>query len=138
MLFLFPAYVFSQQTETIYLSGTGAENTVDWQFYCSGGMNSGYWTTISVPSCWEQEGFGSYNYGHDPFKERLNETGSYRYSFAVPGKWKGKEIRIVFEGVMTDAEVKVNGYPAGQVHQGAFYQFSYDITKYLKKGKKTC
>jgi len=136
LLFLFPVYVFSQNTETIYLSGTGAENTVDWQFYCSAGMNSGYWTTISVPSCWEQEGFGSYNYGHDPFKDRLNETGLYRYSFTVPEKWKEKEIRIVFEGVMTDAEVKINGHLAGPVHQGAFYQFAYDITKFIKQGKK--
>ena len=33
---------------------------------------------------------------------------------------------------MTDAEVRVNGNPAGQIHQGAFYRFSYDITSLLK------
>jgi len=126
----------AQQTEKVYLSGTGADNTVEWDFYCSAGMKSGYWTRIPVPSCWEQEGFGSYNYGHDQFEDRLNETGLYRHSFFVPGEWKGKEIAIVFEGVMTDAEVKINGKPAGPVHQGAFYQFKYDISGLLKIGMK--
>ena len=129
-------FVLAQQTETRYLSGTGAENTVDWQFYCSAGMNSGQWETIPVPSCWEQQGFGSYNYGHDKFEDRLNETGLYRYAFSIPENWKEKQINIVFDGVMTDAEVKINGKLAGPVHQGAFYQFKYDITKLLKVGKE--
>lgn len=136
-LFLFlPDFLFAQQTAVQYLSGTGADQTVDWEFYCAAGMNSGRWTTIPVPSCWEQQGFGSYNYGHDKFENRLNETGQYRYTFTVPGQWQGKEIQIVFDGVMTDALVKINGKQAGPVHQGAFYQFRYDITKLLKYGKE--
>jgi beta-galactosidase/beta-glucuronidase len=45
-------------------------------------------------------------------------------------------IKIIFEGVMTDAEVKVNGQSAGELHQGAFYAFKYDITRFLKYGDK--
>ncbi|RLD23999.1 MAG: hypothetical protein DRI70_08695, partial [Bacteroidetes bacterium] len=123
-----------QKTELLYLSGTGADHTVEWDFYCSDGMNSGNWTTIEVPSCWEQQGFGSYNYGQDSFVDRLNETGLYRYSFEIPAAWKAKQVYIVFEGVMTDAEVKINGKLAGPTHQGAFYQFNYDISKHLKYG----
>ena len=37
---------------------------------------------------------------------------------------------------MTDTEVKVNGQQAGDVHQGGFYRFSYDITDLLQYGKK--
>ncbi len=48
-----------------YLSGTDNENTVTWDFFCTGGRKSGYWTKIEVPSHWEQQGFGSYNYGRD-------------------------------------------------------------------------
>ncbi|HEX8348507.1 MAG TPA: hypothetical protein VF598_00975, partial [Hymenobacter sp.] len=48
-----------------YLSGTDNIHTATWDFYCTGGRKSGYWTTIQVPSCWEQQGFGSYNYGRD-------------------------------------------------------------------------
>jgi hypothetical protein len=127
--------LFARQTEIRYLSGTGADNTVEWQFLCSAGMNSGHWTTIAVPSCWEQQGFGAYNYGHDKFETRLNETGTYKYKFPIPSGWKNKQIVIVFDGVMTDAQVKINGKLAGPIHQGAFYQFKYDITRLLNIGK---
>lgn len=127
---------YPQETVQKYLSGTGAENTVNWDFFCSAGQRSGVWTTIAVPSCWEQQGFGAYNYGHDPLKKRLNETGTYRYRFRVPANWKQLETQIVFEGVMTDAEVKINGRPAGPVHQGAFYEFRYDISRMLHFGRE--
>ena len=126
----------AQETEVRYLSGTGFDRTVEWEFYCSAGMNSGTWTTIEVPSCWEQQGFGAYNYGHVPLEKRLKEEGHYRYFFEVPGEWKGKHVKLVFEGVMTDALVLVNGKQAGAVHQGGFYQFSYDISKLLKFGQE--
>ncbi len=136
LFLLLSLFTIAQETETVYLSGTGAENTVDWEFYCSKGHNSGEWTSIPVPSCWEQQGFGSYDYGHVPFEKRLNETGRYRYQFNIPKDWEDNEITIVFDGVMTDAEVKINGKLAGPVHQGAFYQFRYDITKLLNIGKE--
>ena len=41
-------------------------------------------------------------------------------------------VSIVFEGVMTDTDVLINGSSAGPVHQGGFYEFSYDITGLLK------
>lgn len=128
--------LFAQNNETQYLSGTGADKTVNWEFFCSAGMNSGKWTTIAVPSCWELQGFGAYNYGHDKYENRINETGTYRYKFNVPAGWQNKQINIVFDGVMTDAEVKINGKLAGPIHQGAFYQFKYDISKLLKPGKE--
>ena len=62
-------------------------------------MNSGVWTNIQVPSCWEQEGFGQYNYGHVPFEERLKEEGHYRHTFSVDKAWKGQVIELVFEGM---------------------------------------
>ncbi|MCT4644009.1 MAG: hypothetical protein N4A74_03405, partial [Carboxylicivirga sp.] len=55
----------AQQTQQIYLSGTGNDNTKQWDFYCSDGMNSKKWSKIEVPSCWELQGFGNYNYGQD-------------------------------------------------------------------------
>lgn len=119
------------RTERLYLSGTGKDNTVTWDFFVSEGMNSKQWSTIEVPSCWELQGFGAYNYGHDDFDDRLNEYGLYKYEFQVPDSWGKDEIRIVFEGVMTDAEVKINGKMAGPVHQGAFYEFKYPISDLL-------
>ncbi|WP_426059808.1 glycoside hydrolase family 2 protein [Hymenobacter sp. B1770] len=141
LVLLLPVAAHAQQPATQkqiqYLSGTDNRRTVKWDFYCTGGRKSGYWTTIAVPSCWEQEGFGLYNYGRDYKTYGKNfrfadEQGLYKHSFTVPASWRGRRIEIVFEGSMTDTEVKVNGQVAGTVHQGAFYRFKYDITDKLK------
>jgi hypothetical protein len=127
--------VWGQKSERQFLSGTGADQTVDWQFFCTGGNRSGEWTTIPVPSNWELQGFGTYNYGHAKDSVRRKEQGLYRYNFTVPASWKGKHVDIVFEGSMTDTEVKVNGRLAGSVHQGSFYRFKYNVSTLLKYGK---
>lgn len=117
-------------TETLYLSGQGPDDAVAWEFYCTDGWGAGQWSTINVPSNWELEGFGRYNYGLD--KNKSDEMGQYRTTFRIPAQWKDKQIRLVFEGVMTDTEVFVNGTPAGDIHQGGFYEFEYDITSLIK------
>lgn len=131
-------YVAQGQEAIIqYLSGKGRLDHVEWDFYCSDGRNSGEWTTIKVPSNWELQGFGTYNYGHDHKNEDIpygKEYGLYKHEFEVPQEWEGKNINIVFEGSMTDTEVKINGEPAGVVHQGAFYRFKYDISNMLQYG----
>ena len=70
---LLSSTLHAQETQVVYLSGTGFDQTAEWDFYCTEGMNSGAWTTIQVPSCWEQQGFGQYNYGHVPFEKRVKE-----------------------------------------------------------------
>ncbi|RPJ84744.1 MAG: glycoside hydrolase family 2, partial [Acidobacteria bacterium] len=124
--------VMAQETETIYLSGTDKDHTVDWDFLCTAGRNSGVWTKIPVPSNWELQGFGSYNYGHD--EPKADERGLYKYRFQVPSAWLGKRVYIVFEGSMTDTEVSINGQSAGPVHQGGFYRFKYAVTEFLEFG----
>ncbi len=128
------------ETENFYLSGRGSDDAQPWDFYCTAGRNSGFWTKIAVPSCWEQQGFGAYDYGVEfkPSKRMPvmlpapDEQGHYRREFTVPAGWRGRVVRLVFEGVMTDTDVKVNGQSAGPVHQGGFYQFKYDITDKLR------
>ena len=120
-------------TELQYLSGHGPNDAVPWEFSVTAGRRAGQWSTIPVPSQWEQHGFGGYDYGEK--KERKHaEHGLYRTRFAVPPAWRGRAIRLVFEGVMTEASVKVNGKPAGATHVGSFYRFSYDVTGLLKPG----
>ena len=53
----------SIDTQRQYLSGHGCDDMVNWDFYCTGGRNAGKWTKIGVPSCWELQGFGTYQYG---------------------------------------------------------------------------
>ena len=139
LLFFYGQRAAAQQKQTQYLSGTGNDHTVTWDFFCTGGRNSGYWTRIQVPSHWEQQGFGTYNYGRDYKTYGKNfrfadEKGLYRYQFNVPAAWKGKKVFIVFEGSMTDTEVKINGKTAGARHQGAFYRFKYNISDKLNYG----
>jgi hypothetical protein len=132
ILFVILSRYFSlaaQKTEIQYLSGLDKDHTVQWDFFINNGMNSGKWSKIGVPSNWELQGFGSYLYGK--VNKQINETGLYKYEFTVDKNWKKKRVYIVFEGSMTDTEVKINGKVAGPVHQGAFYQFKYDISGLL-------
>ncbi|QIL77699.1 glycoside hydrolase family 2 protein [Hymenobacter sp. HDW8] len=128
------------QKQVRYLSGTDNMHTATWDFYCTGGRKSGFWTKIQVPSCWEQQGFGSYNYGRDYKTYGKNfrfadEKGLYKHTFQVPAEWRDREVFIVFEGSMTDTEVKINGQLAGPIHQGAFYRFKYNLSDKLNFDK---
>ena len=125
--------------ERIYLSGTGIDNTRIWEFRCDKGMNSGQWRKIEVPCNWELQGFGAYTYGRwyiTPGEKPSDEVGIYRHRFQAPRSWQGQRVKIVFDGVMTDVEVSINGQSAGAMHQGGFYRFDYDITPLLKWGQK--
>jgi hypothetical protein len=131
-------------TQIKYLSGTGKNDAVLWDFYCTAGMQSGAWKKIAVPSCWELQGFGVYNYGYVFRSNRgeditlrpgfASEQGKYKTEFTVPADWQGKVVRIVFQGVMVRTEVFINGQSAGPAHEGSFYEFRYDITPLLKFG----
>lgn len=125
-------------TEIQYLSGHGTDDAVVWDFFCTAGRNSGVWSKIHVPSCWEQEGFGQYQYGLQARGKKAqkpaSEQGKYRYDFNVPAEWNGRTVRLVFAGAMTDTEAWINGQSVGSAHQGAFYEFKYDVSGLLKYG----
>ena len=128
-------------TERQYLSGRGCDDMVQWDFYCTGGNNSGKWTKIGVPSCWETQGFGTFQYGMKFYgKARpegiADEKGMYKYEFALPQEWNGRQIMLVFEASMTDTKVTINGRKAGNLHQGGFYRFVYDVSDRVFFGKK--
>ncbi len=146
-------------TQRQYLSGTDKDHTVTWEFFCDKGQNSGKWSTIPVPSNWELQGFGIYNYGNNvtralraragttkagakasaPDPQALpiqpTVTGKYRYRFDAPANWSAKRVFLVFDGSMTDTEAFINGKSAGPMHQGGFYKFRYDVTPLLKFGE---
>src|ERR1700689_5420361 len=98
--------VAAPETQIKLLSGTGKDDGVLWDFYCTAGMQSGEWKKIAVPSCWELQGFGVYNYGF-VFRARnasedvslrpgfASEQGKYKTEFMAPSDWQGKVVRIV-------------------------------------------
>ena len=120
------------ETERRYLSGHGPDDAVPWEFSVTAGRRAGETATIPVPSNWELHGFGTFNYGQE--LNKASEHGLYRLRFAVPSEWKGRRVRLVFDGVMTDTAVTVNGRSAGPVHQGGFYRFHHDISSLVKFG----
>ncbi|MEB2779270.1 glycoside hydrolase family 2 TIM barrel-domain containing protein [Algoriphagus sp. C2-6-M1] len=139
--FIFQSTLAQSNTEyqRVYLSGKDAASQVYWDFKVSDGRKKGLWTKILVPSNWEMQGFGSFNYGHDhknPNQKVAEEIGYYQLEFDAPSAWKKQVINLVFDGAMTDTEVKVNGEIVGPLHQGGFYRFSYDISDFLDFGSK--
>jgi hypothetical protein len=116
------------ETRRLMLSGNGPSDAVEWNFEVTAGRRAGEKARIPVPSQWEQHGFGDYDYGTVPAKDKHKEDGIYQRGFVVPADWRGQRVRIVFEGAMTDTSVSINGQSAGPVHQGGFYRFHHDIT----------
>ena len=128
-------------TERKYLSGRGCDDMVQWDFMCTDGRNSGQWTKIGVPSCWELQGFGTYQYGMrfygKPRPEGIaNETGKYKYEFQLPKEWEGRQILLCFEASMTDTYCEINGRKAGTKHKGGFTPFFYDVSDRIFFGAK--
>lgn len=127
----------SPEAKRIYLSGLGPEDAIEWDFFCSSGRKSGEWTTIPVPSNWEQEGFGGYNYGHDDPATKFDETGTYRTQFFVPEEWEKEHVRLVFEGAMTETSIKINDTSVGTANLGGYTPFRFILDeKNLKFGEE--
>lgn len=132
MMLIIATSLSAQESKCYFISGTDKDHTKTWEFMCTKGARSGQWSTIEVPSCWELQGFGNYNYGHD--KPHSNEQGYYKYSFEAPS-FSGLCAYLVFDGCMTDAEVYLNGNLVGEPHRGAFYPFQYEVTPLLNAGE---
>jgi hypothetical protein len=130
---VFSIATLARETETQYLSGHGKDDAVPWEFFCTSGANSGFWTNLPVPSQWDVKGFGTLNYKKD-LTNAWDEKGLYAYNFSVSPNWAGRRIFLVFDGVMTDTDAKLNGQSVGAVHQGGFYRFKYEVTPFVNLG----
>ncbi len=132
----------AQETERLYLSGTGCDDMVEWDFKCTDGRNSGEWTKIGVPSCWELQGFGTYQYGMRFYGKATpegiaDEKGLYKTEFTLPQSWQGRQIQLIFEAVFTDANVTINGRKAGKgLYQGGFTRHTIDVSDRVFFGQK--
>ena len=136
------AVSMAQETQRQYLSGHGCDDMVQWDFYCTDGQNSGKWTKIGVPSCWELQGFGTYQYGMRFYGKATpegiaDETGKYKTEFTLPQGWQGRQIQLVFEAVFTEARVTINGRKAGNgTYQGGFTRHTIDVSDRVFFGNK--
>lgn len=111
------------------------------------------WDTIRVPANWEVEGYGvpiyrnhGYVFAIDPprvmgvpppnYTTHLNRNpvGSYRTSFKVPAKWRGRRVFLHFAGVDSFFYVWVNGKKLG-FSKGSRTPAEFDITPHVKRGE---
>lgn len=139
------------------LNGTWKFNYVPWpqqrpkDFY-KPAYNVTSWKDITVPSCWQIEGYGTpyysnYTYifkkdfpfvmstppvSYTAYHER-NPVGSYRRSFDLPAAWTGRRIFLTFDGVDAGFFLWINGHKVGySVNSRNAAEF--DITPYAKPG----
>jgi len=130
------------ETQRQYLSGHGCDDMGEWEFHCTDGRNAGKWTKIGVPSCWELQGFGTYQYGMRFYGKAMpegiaDEKGLYKTEFALPQEWEGRQILLVFEAVFTDMRATINGRKAGNgTYQGGFTRHTIDVSDRVFFGKK--
>ena len=130
------------ETQRQYLSGHGCEDMVEWDFQCTDGRNAGKWTKIGVPSCWELQGFGTYQYGMRFYGKATpegiaDEKGLYKTEFTLPQEWQGRQIQLVFEAAFTEIRVQINGRKAGNgTYQGGFTRHTIDVSDRVFFGKK--
>ena len=132
----------SVETERQYLSGHGCDDMVEWDFMCTDGRNSGKWTKIGVPSCWELQGFGTYQYGMRFYGKAIpegiaNEVGKYKHEFTLPKNWEGRQILLIFEAAFTELRATINGRKAGNgTYQGGFTRHTIDVSDRIFFGQK--
>ena len=94
---------------------------------------------IPVPSCWQIHGYDycqytnvNYPYPFCPPKVLPeNPVGIYRRSFELSG---GGRTYLVFEGVSSYFEVKINGQYVG-MSKGSHLQSEFDVTDFVKAGE---
>lgn len=98
-------------------------------------------TVIEVPSCWQSLGYDQLQYTNvnyaipfdPPYVPAENPVGIYRRTFEAH---TGERTYLVFEGVSSYFEVKVNGTYAG-MSKGSHLQSEFDITDYVHDGENT-
>ncbi|HCC35541.1 MAG TPA: hypothetical protein DEQ02_07900, partial [Ruminococcaceae bacterium] len=97
--------------------------------------NDDSWQNVELPHDWSiyqaytTSGGVRVNQGALP-----GGTGWYRKSFTLPDDFKGKTVKIRFDGVMQVSEVYVNGVANSSEWKQylGYVTFEYDITEYLR------
>jgi beta-galactosidase len=97
------------------------------------------WRDLSVPGNWEMAGFSPATY-HQPD----NASGWYRLKFNVPAQWKGRLVKINFDGVQNGCEIWCNGQPVPvdesswgrtNYHESGWTAWQADLTSAIKFGQ---
>lgn len=112
----------------------------NWRFHlgeCEEAWYKGYddssWREVMIPHDWSVEA---------PFSPACSSgtgylqggTGWYRTRFSLPEEYRGKRLRLVFDGVYKNSQVSCNSYYLGRRPNG-YVSFSYDISDFAVFGE---
>lgn len=134
----FLAYNRLGKIDTLMLNGV-------WDFsFCDG-----EWGKITVPSCFETNGYGIpfYSRKHWAWKgwfrsnppfvpDSANYYGTYRRQITIPRAWKGKEIYLYVGSATSNLKVVVNGKKVGYSEDSKLAAH-FDLTPYVHTGSNS-
>ena len=96
------------------------------------------WNGATVPGdvytdLWRAGEIDDPHYGRNGLRAKwaMEKEWWYRRHFAAPASWKGKSVRVIFEGVDYACDVWMNGKHLGR-HEGMFSPFEFDVTPLLQ------
>jgi len=103
-------------------------------------IEDGAWHDLAVPGNWEMAGFSPATYNQPD-----EAWGMYRKWIDIPAEWKGRIIKVHFDGVQNGAEVFLNGKPVNvdepswgkaNYHESGWTAFDADLTPAVQPGKQ--
>lgn len=108
-------------------------------FYLNNYREDSAWRDLVVPGNWEMAGFSPATYDQPD-----NASGLYRLSFKVPSRWKGRLVKVNFDGVQNGCEIWCNGQPVAadlpswgrtNYHESGWTAWQADLTPAIKFGE---
>ena len=93
------------------------------------GFDVSSWSRITVPGCWEMQGFSAPTYGVVP-----SQTGLYKRDFVLPREWEGGHLFVRFKGVLYSYRLWINGVEAGR-WDNAYNSVSFEISSLVRPGE---
>lgn len=97
------------------------------------GFDDGEWEQVFLPHDWSV---------HMPFNQGYSSgtgylaggIGWYRVRFSLPEAYRGKRVRVVFDGIYKNSRIWCNSYHLGKRPYG-YSEISYDITDFVNFGE---
>ncbi|WP_342757485.1 glycoside hydrolase family 2 TIM barrel-domain containing protein [Kineothrix sedimenti] len=113
----------------------------NWKFYlgeCEGAWYAGFddnvWQSVSLPHDWSVTQPFSKDYSSGT-GYLAGGIGWYRLHFYVPSEYKGKDIKVVFDGIYKNSQIWCNSYYLGKRPNG-YVTFSHRLTDFIHYGEE--
>ena len=109
-------------------------------FYLTDYLENASWHDLKVPGNWEMAGYSPATY-YQPD----NASGFYRKRFVVPEDWRGRLVKVNFDGVQNGAEIWLDGQPVNvsesswgraNYHESGWTAWQADLTPLVKFGQE--